>query len=369
MGQWTKFKRLALSFGAVCTVMTGLGGIAFAKIAERTVPAASSPAPSMVMTSLHLPVIHHPVRVRLPLVSPWNPALLGQRQELNYERLPGYTGTMYLFRPAETAFGSSLPVVVYIHGGALVKGSAIIRNNPLSPHEWVIAHVEANVIHQGFAFVSVNYRLAPKYKWPSQIDDVAAALRYIQTVAVQYHLDASRIAVMGDSAGGALSSLVGLSGERQGQVRETAFGALPPVAGVVDMFGPVDRRFLQETWTAKHGNLPNPVFGPLTPRVVRQASAVAYVHRSAPPFLILQGTRDTIVPPWLSQELYQRLCKVGDTARLVMIHHSEHEFLPQGGPISPSKSVIVDRITEFLFHVLRPSHDLMLNAHESVHTV
>lgn len=286
--------------------------------------------------------------------SKWNPQIVGQRVKLVYERVPGYTGTLYLFRPAHSHAGAALlPVVVYFHGGALERGSAVIGHNPRALHDWLMAHIEAAVIRSDCAFVSVNYRLAPKYKWPNQIVDAKTAIRFLRAHAVQYHLSPNQVAVMGDSAGGSLASLVGLSSATSKFDGGPWAHESSSVSAVVDMFGPVDRRFTQHTWMERHGARPNPVFGLLSASVVYRASAVSYVHRDAPPFLIVQGTRDTVVPPWLSIELYHRLRHQHDAAELLLVRHSEHEFIPSGGPIQPNMATLSKDITRFLVDKLR----------------
>ncbi len=294
-----------------------------------------------------------PVVLRGPI---WNPYLAGTRTQLVYERVGKYVGTLYLFRPSRLRKGVRLsPVVVYFHGGALVKGSAVIQNVNVSPRDWILSHVETYVVDHGGAFVSVNYRLAPRYKWPAQIDDAKTAIRFLRAKADSFHLNPRDFAVMGDSAGGALASLVGLSNTSDFNRGPWAHES-SSVSSVVDMFGPVDRRYLEETWRLRYGLLPNPVFGNLTPRLVHSASAVSYVHRGAPPFLIIQGTQDTVVPPWLSTELYRLLQRRSDEARLVLVHHSEHEFMPVGAPISPTKAAIAADIESFLMRT--PKHRL-----------
>lgn len=215
-----------------------------------------------------------------------------------------------------------------------------------------MAEIERSLVQRGFAFVSVNYRLAPKYKWPDQIDDATASIRFLKANAAKLGINPLAVSVVGDSAGGALASLVGVTG---GDTHpEPVFDEGPfvkessRVRAVVDMFGPVDRSYYAMKWGERHGAKPTPAFGVLTARLVQSASAVSYVRPGDPCFLIIQGLQDTVDPPELSLEMYDRLREDGDRARIILIHHSTHEFIPKGGTLQPSTAQIVRDIVTFL---------------------
>lgn len=140
----------------------------------------------------------------------WNAIVVGRPERLTYERVRGYDGTMYLFRPVD-ASTHPVPVVVYFHGGSLMTGDAVIHPGPKYRKEWVMAEIERSLVQRGFAFVSVNYRLAPKYKWPDQIDDATASIRFLKANAAKLGINPLAVSVVGDSAGGALASLVGVT--------------------------------------------------------------------------------------------------------------------------------------------------------------
>ncbi|MEM9660001.1 MAG: alpha/beta hydrolase, partial [Planctomycetota bacterium] len=128
-----------------------------------------------------------------------------------------------------------LPVVAYVHGGAWRAGD---KRNGLRQ---VMRFVESG----RYAAASIGYRLSGEAKWPAQIHDCKAAIRWIRAHADEYGLDADRIGVWGSSAGGHLVAMLGASGDV-----EAMDGSLGPhadgssrVACVVDFFGPTD--FLQ----------------------------------------------------------------------------------------------------------------------------
>ncbi|MCY0901380.1 MAG: alpha/beta hydrolase [Firmicutes bacterium] len=99
---------------------------------------------------------------------PWNPDLVGQRTEYTYETVDGVSETLYVFEPT-VGVTRPAPAVVYIHGGFLMHGSAVIGydDRTYNPHDQIISGIEAGLVSRGFVFVTINYRLAPRFKWPA----------------------------------------------------------------------------------------------------------------------------------------------------------------------------------------------------------
>lgn len=310
--------------------------------AQGTVPSGTNPG-----------VHHHATQNLSGPPNIWNPLLVGIRTKLTYETIQNTQETLYVFKPVNHLYPLS-PVVVYVHGGFLMYGNAIIGfdTNQYNPHDEMISRIEAGLVSHGFTFVSINYRLAPAFKWPIQLEDAKAAIRFLRAHASDLGINPERIGVMGDSAGGGLANFIGLTGQ------EVKFnnGIWPnessSVSAVVDMFGPSNRRPFALHWLKMHGTLPNPVFGYYTPTTIISESAVDYVKPGDPPFLILQGLQDTVEPPYQSYDLYNRLRAAGNSAQLILIHHSQHEFHAVGGPISPSINTMSDEVVTFFFRHL-----------------
>ncbi len=240
---------------------------------------------------------------------------------------------MDVYYPAGAA--SPVPAVVYVHGGGWYSGDKADAANmrfimPLVAHGYVVA--------------AVNYRLAPRFQFPAQIEDVRSAVSFLRTNAARYEIDPERIGAMGDSAGGHLVALLGL----------TEGGAMDSVQAVVDLYGPTDLSL-----SFRNGSLLllDHVFGtddPDSPQV-KDASPVTYVSADAPPFLIVQGDRDDTVLPEQSEELYDRLEAAGARASLLLVSNAGHALAPVGGPISPDRFQITDQIVEFLDTTLAES--------------
>ncbi|MGH9018005.1 MAG: alpha/beta hydrolase fold domain-containing protein [Acidimicrobiales bacterium] len=248
-----------------------------------------------------------------------------------------------LYTPSPAPTGP-VPAVVYVHGGGWVAGS-----QTLSPF---IALIEHRVIAAGDVFVSVNYRLAPGNRWPAQIEDVTCAVRFLRHQAKDLDIDPARIAALGDSAGGQLVSLLGLAGPGAGFDAGPYPGVSSAVDAVADLYGPADLTAPDWAGDTAMGVFADATFGQPFGRATAElaaASPVTYVSRRAPPFLIVQGADDTIVPAGQSRELARRLTAAGAHATLVLVAHAGHGLIPEGGhAISPDTAQLSGRIAAFL---------------------
>src|SRR5918997_2465759 len=185
-----------------------------------------------------------------------------------------------------------LPLIVWIHGGAFRVGSKEDR----LPRE---------MLERGFAIASLNYRLSQHARFPAQIEDCKAAVRWLRAHADSYGLDPSRFASWGESAGGHLAAMLGTAGhERSFEVGEHLEHS-SRVQAVLDFFGPTD--FLQmDAHRLPEGMVHDAegspesqlIGGPIQdrPAEVARANPVTFVTPAAPPFLIVHGDRDPLVP-------------------------------------------------------------------------
>jgi acetyl esterase/lipase len=237
------------------------------------------------------------------------------------------------------------PLLIFVHGGSWAFG-----NSSIAEQSQLMQRVVDGVLSSGFAVASVNYRLAPKDPWPAQIIDVRCAIRYLRSSAARWGIDPHRFAAMGNSAGAQLVSLASLSA---GQVPawDTAqfAGQSSAVAAVVDCWGPID--LLAAGWSRAAQEIGQVVFRVTwgtQNATLAAASPVSYVHAGAPPFLIIQGTADALVPPAQSTELRDRLVAAGDRATLIQVSHAAHELIPSGGAISPDIATLARQTVAYL---------------------
>jgi acetyl esterase/lipase len=185
----------------------------------------------------------------------------------------------------------------------------------------------------GYFSASVGYRLSPEAAFPAQIHDCKCAIRFLRGHAKRFALDPGRIGVVGWSAGGHLAALLGTSGG----VRELeGDGGWPGVSSrvqaVCDYFGPADFTdwMTGHEWGAWNEDAKRAVLGLFgdarrnRPAAARMASPVTYASKDDPPFLIIHGTADPIVPFRQSELLREALRKAGVEAGLVTVEGAGH---------------------------------------------
>jgi acetyl esterase/lipase len=262
--------------------------------------------------------------------------------DLTYCSPDGIPQQMNVFYPKQLS-DKLLPVTVYIHGGGWTSGDKGSGAGSVDMKE---------LLARGYLVVSLDYRLAPKYKWPAQITDVKCAIRHLRANAATYKLDPNRIGVWGGSAGGHLVAMLGTTDVSAGFDVGEYIDQSSRVQAVVDLFGPA---YLPALLSSNAQLVGSRVFGTTSrddPILVR-ASPVTYITPDDPPFLILQGDKDTTVPMEQSQILYDKLKAGGVPATLVIVKNSGHSFIPIGGTLSPSRAELTKMITDFFDQKLR----------------
>ncbi|MBV1688757.1 alpha/beta hydrolase fold domain-containing protein [Novosphingobium sp. G106] len=236
-----------------------------------------------------------------------------------------------VYLPKRATVAGPLPVIAYVHGGGWSVGSKIMARPQVM-----------ELVNSGrYAAVSIGYRLDWQDKWPAQIYDVKAAIRWIRANAKSYGFDGKRICAMGDSAGGHLVAQLGVTnGEAPSEgnlgknLRQTS-----RVQCVIDMFGPVDlpnmalksivESLLGGTMSAKAD-------------VARDASPISHIDAKDPPFLIIHGTKDPLVPYQQSVAFEAALSKAGVPVLFQTVEGGGHG---QFGAASPE---VARRIRAFL---------------------
>ena len=265
------------------------------------------------------------------------------KRDIVYCTANGVALKMDMYTPLGKGDGP-FPAAVYIHGGGWTGGDK-------ASGEGMSDAIE--LVGRGYIVTSVNYRLAPQYKFPAQIEDVKCAVRHLRANAAAYHLDGNRIGVWGTSAGGHLAALLGTTTPRDGFEGSGGYADQSSrVQAVVDMFGPAD---LKLEFASANQRIVMQVFGAASSDdpIIMKASPVSHVSSDAPPFLILHGEQDRLVAPAQSRELYERLTAAGAKATLVMVANAGHSFVPMGGPISPTRQEISRMVGDFFDKSMR----------------
>lgn len=255
---------------------------------------------------------------------------------MTYASRPGYRPRLLDVRlPAGEG---PFPAVVWIHGGGWLEGD---RRYPPPTVPAELLH--GTVLAAGLALVSIDYRHSLEAPFPAQLHDVKAALRYVRAFAPALGIDPDRIGVWGESAGGHLAALAGLTGPHTPDATtlegtEGVGTGDTGVRAVVDWYGCSDLVAL-----AEHGmppmppgvELPDPYAALLggtedeRPALARAASPVTYAVREAspPPFLLVHGTADGLVPYSQSEALAEALRGAGGEVSLQPVDGADHIFL------------------------------------------
>ncbi len=217
-----------------------------------------------------------------------------------------------LYLPEKAA--GRLPLVVWIHGGGWWGGSK--DNCPA-----------VSFCTKGYAVASINYRLSQQARFPAQINDCKAAIRWLRAHAAEYHLNPEHIGVWGASAGGHLAALLGTTGNvKELEGHGGNLDQPSRVQCVVDWFGPADLT----TMGRQIDNLGTPVARLIGGAVqenkekARKASPLAYVSKDSAPFLIMHGDKDKLVPLEQSERLAAALAKAGVEVKLQIVKDSSH---------------------------------------------
>jgi acetyl esterase/lipase len=208
------------------------------------------------------------------------------------------------------------PAVVCIHGGGWVGGDRTQMGQTV-----------AVLAARGYVAITPEYRLAPENRFPAAVEDCKAAVRWLRANARAYKINPDRIGVMGFSAGAHLACLLGVTTRDDGLEGDGGNAEQSSqVQAVVSFFGPTDLTravFAKEATTANFVPL---LGGTLAerPEEYRRASPIVYVRKNAPPFLLLHGTADRIVPPEQASAMAERLQKAGGVAKVEWVEGEGH---------------------------------------------
>ncbi|WP_160167091.1 alpha/beta hydrolase [Rhodopirellula baltica] len=259
--------------------------------------------------------------------------------------------------PGASADGSqeaqAAPVLYYVHGGGWAAGSKDKGGLPL------MLPVFQQVAEQGFACVSINYRLCKKNSGVVMRDcviDAMDGLRFIKKNAKRYGLDPDQIVVWGDSAGGHLAQMLTLADPNAFIGDESlADVSVDPIAGM-SWYGPTDFTDIELFKTDNASKNPNRFAARITgtaagyaedPKAYEEMSPYYWIKNDSPPLLLLQGDTDSTIPLAHAPHLKTKADKIGADVTMVIVKHAGHNWRKAGGDPSPGKSEIQRITAEF----------------------
>lgn len=216
------------------------------------------------------------------------------------------------------------PLLIWLCGGAF----KVVDTDIWWP-QWI------EFARRGCVMASVEYRTSNEEVFPAALCDVKAAIRYFKTHADMYGIDPARVFVAGESAGGALASLAGVTGS--GTVGKYDVGDWldmdSSVRGVIDYYGVTDMRKAKDVKNSAVREDSNTTFGATElflgiegdlQSLSEEASAVCHISSNTPPFLIFHGDQDNLVDISQSDLLYERLCDAGIYAEYYILKGEGH---------------------------------------------
>jgi acetyl esterase/lipase len=240
-------------------------------------------------------------------------------RDLEYSRPGGAPQLLDLYLPEKQP--EAAPLVVWVHGGAWRAGSR--KGTPA-----------LYLVGRGYALASIDYRLSQVAPFPAQIQDCKAAVRWLRAHAREYALDPTRVGAWGSSAGGHLAALLGTAGHAPELEPGGPAGESSRVQAVCDWFGPTDFLKMDAAGSRMRHDAPDSpesllIGGPIQENreKVARANPITYVSKDDPPFLIVHGDQDPLVPLNQSELLHDALKKAGVESTLVPLKGAGH-----GGP-------------------------------------
>jgi acetyl esterase/lipase len=205
-----------------------------------------------------------------------------------------------VWRPKELPVEPA-PVMIFVPGGAWIHGGRQLQGYALMSH----------LAQQGWVCLSVNYRVSPHNRWPQHITDVKTAIAWARANVDRFGGDRDFVAIAGCSAGGHLSALAGLTAndpEMQTDLPEGSDTSVDAVVGIYGRYDWEDRStperdrfvdFLERVVVKRKMDR--------HPEVFRKASPIAQVHPDAPPFLVIHGSGDSVIPVAQARGFVERL--------------------------------------------------------------
>jgi acetyl esterase/lipase len=278
-------------------------------------------------------------------VTKW-PGGVTSHADVTYSTLPGFRPMVVdIYMP--TKKGGPKPLILYIHGGGWVAGhtrhSGALSNFP---------SVLAKLASEGFIVASLEYRLSGEAPFPAQLQDSRAAIRFLKANAAQYGIDPARVGVWGGSAGGHLAALTALS------CGDASFDLAPATPGsecvqsAVIWYGVFDFQSMLARGvdsSAENGLLR------CTPencsaKVINAVSPSRYIDAKDPPFLLIHGETDVVVPVSQSRDAEVKMKAAGMSVDSIYISAVDHSFIGETAAETRAATLKATNATFDFFH-------------------
>jgi acetyl esterase/lipase len=308
---------LELTMGWIGLALVGIAQIMQLESARRAYAGASRLDHPPVKVAWHQRVSSLPFRV---------PETIERIEGLEY--LPGLG--LDLYRTRRTSQPS--PTLIYVHGGGWGGG------DPRRQFRTITHHLAEN----GWVVLNIRYPLSPVATFPEHLHAVEQAIRWARSTGSEHGVDPTRVAIAGGSSGAHLAALVAL------RAKEPVSAAVV-LYGIYDFFNRNKTRF---DWPLIPRNVMKAT-PDRAPELYRAASPIDQVHADAPPFLIVHGTHDSLVPVPESRYFAEAMAAAGASVQLVEVDGAQHAFDALGGVRTRALAAV---IREFLDRAVSGRH-------------
>jgi acetyl esterase len=222
------------------------------------------------------------------------------------------------------------PTVIVVHGGGWVNGDKQTYVKPILPP----------LTKAGFTWFTINYRLAPQWHFPAQLDDLESAIVWVKKHVREYKADPNRMAILGESAGGHIVALAGAK-----------FTPATRVKAVVVLYGPHDLLARARKMGTVGENVRKLLDIPdkldaASEKKLRAASPITYVKKNMPPYLLIHGTKDEKVPYELSVSMCAKMKEAGASCELFTVQDGIHGM--GGWEKNPAQQAYKEKTVEWL---------------------
>ena len=237
--------------------------------------------------------------------------------DIVFAEVDGMTLMLDLYKPADA---TNAPVLLWAHGGGWARGT-----RERVPH--------LGLVSAGYAIAAVDYRLSGDAKFPAQIYDMKAAVRYLRANAAELGIDPNRIGATGSSAGAHLAQLLGVtngSAEHEGDVGEN-YNVSSDVSLIVSYYGASNFMTILDQSTEYGYGVRAPALDLLLggspdaePELAHLASPIFYTDSSDPPLYLLHGDLDPQMPINQSHEIHGKYKELGLPVHFEVVHGAKH---------------------------------------------
>lgn len=245
--------------------------------------------------------------------------------DIHFATVPAWFGAtkrdlkMDIIAPKFCRGHDRLPAIVWICGGSFYAMDKAV---------WIPQLIF--LAEKGYVVCSVEYRTSNEASFPAPLEDIKSAIRFLRAHGTEYAIDPEKIVVMGESAGGTLAALTGVTGNCREFDKGEYLDYPSSVQAIVDFYGIADLELLSEQMQSTLNQMDTPwvleafLGARYSPETARKASAVSYVAPGLPPVLILHGDQDTMVPVEQSELFHAALERAGVPTSFYLVKNAVH---------------------------------------------